>query len=684
MEPERKMRVKRIGLLRLLLIIFTALCLPLPGKSNGAETEPVAGRIDEMVVTSTRKEKKIKELPGSVSVINRAEIERSNAVNVTELISEVPGITVNGSASDGSTLSVSLRGLDPSRTNKVLVLVNGVPMNNSWTGTVYWYDLPSPNQIERIEILKGPVSAIYGGWGIGGCINIITRRGPVEPETNIKAAFGSYNKMEYSAATGGNLKNRLSYQLGANYQKTDGYRDRSAAENYGASTMLGWMFTDRSDIEWDLGYSNIDTEIAGSLTLQQFEEDPKQAQSQFGRREMERIYNNLTFRQDIGRDDNLKVTLYYHTLDYDYVFASSSNRNCVYDTYTSGGEIQYTLNHTIGGKKNTLIFGPTFRYDRADSKTYDTINGKPDGAPTDDTLSEPLFWAVYFQDEILLFDPLTLTIGMRYDKAEFDQKDRITPEDSGGTSMDAYSPMLGIAYRLFENTTLFGNLGKGFAVPSTSKLYGSNGNPDLKPETAINYEVGIRTSSLDGLNLTATIYRMDVQDEIVTAQVDGESRNVNTGETRHQGVEAELEITLPHGFSPFINYTYQNAEYTVYSVYSSRSDRHSVYDHNKIPHVSEHLLTAGIKYQHPAGVNFKLSARHESEKYTDSANEYKIPGYTIWESRLEYEGSIRNTGYSVYLSAENLFDKNYYYKGSGEDVYPADPLTFTAGATLNF
>lgn len=675
--------MKRLSVLFLqFVMVFSVVYLPWVAIAEETENDTI--NLDELVVTATRKEKKIKDLPPSIGVVGRAEIEQLDAKNVTELISEVPGVSVNGTSGDGSTLSISLRGVNPSRTNKILVLVNGIPMNSAWTGTVYWYDLPSPNQIERIEVIKGPASALYGGWGIGGCVNIITRRGAVKPETRIATAFGSYGAMEYSAETSGNAKNKLTYQLGANYEKKDGYRDRTAAENVSFSTKLGYLISDRADIEMDFGYSSVDTETAGALTKEQYEADPKQAESQFGRREMKRMIYNLTFRQDVGDDDSLRVTSYYNTLDYDYVWTSRDS-GVKYDTYTIGGEIQYTLNHTLFGRKNSLIFGPTIRYDNAEAKTFDTVNGEMTGDPTANTVSKPMFWAVYFQDECHVTDRLTMTTGVRYDKAQYDQENRIDTDESGTTSMDAVSPMLGLSYRLFEGTTLFGNIGKGFAPPSTSKLYGTNGNPDLEPETATNYEVGLRSSSLDWLDLTATIYLMDVEDEIVLADVNGESMYINTGETRHEGVEAELDVNLPKGFTPFVNYTYQNAEYTDYRVYNSRSGTYSVYDGKKVPNVSDQILIAGIKYAHPVGLNYRLSARYDSKKYTDSANEYDVPGYTVWDTRLGYESSFKNVGYSAYLSVRNLFDKKYYYKGSSKGmVYPAEPRTFMAGVSLKF
>lgn len=662
--------MKSLELFVLTVILASRLCMPYTADARDSEDKTI--RLDEVVVTATLKEKKLKDLPPSIGVVSRFDIEQSDAKNVTELISEIPGVSVNGTSSDGSTLSISLRGVNPSRTNKILVLVNGTPINNAWTGTVYWYDLPSPNQIERIEVIKGPASAIYGGWGIGGCVSIITRRGSVEPETELETEFGSYGATKYSAETSGTAREKLTYQLGANYEKKDGYRDRTASDKTSLSTKLGWLATDRSSLDFDFGYSNTDNEIAGKLTREQYEEDPKQAESQYGRREMDRFFYNLTYRQDIGNNDKLRVTSYYTTLDYDYIWTSRDS-GVQYDTYTMGGEVQYTLNHTILGKKNSLIFGPTIRYDEAKAKTFNTINGVMTGDPTAQTLSKPMFWAVYIQDECNITDRFTLTTGLRYDTAEYDHENLIDTDESGTTTMDAVSPMLGLSYRLLKNTKLFATIGKGFAPPSTSKLYGSSGNPDLEPETAYNYEVGIRSSTLHCLDLSMTLYVMDVKDEIISStDAFGDSIYINAGETRHQGIEAEISVNLPLGLTPFCNYTFQDVTYTDYEEY----------DDNRVPNVSEQILIAGIKYYHPVGLRYRLSARYDSDKYTDSANQYRIPGYTVWDTRLAYENSMKGIAYSAYVSAKNLFDKEYYYKGSKENVYPAEPRTFMTGLSL--
>ena len=674
----------------LMMMFLTGFFLPYPvvAEDMGIEdTEAKSStyKLDEVVVTATRKEEKIKNLPGSVDVVTRAEIEQSDAKEVPELLKSIPGVTFRDSYGNGTQFSFGLRGVNPGRCNKVLVMVNGVPMNSGHTGTVFWRDLPSPEQIEKIEVVKGPVSALYGGFGIGGAVNIITRRGPIQCKTRVKTEFGSDNEMRLSAETGGNLSERFSYQLGYTHQEGDGFRDRSEFDTDKIAGKLGFALTDRSDIELDMGYVDNEHEVPGDISLKQFKEDPTQAQSDIGKNDLQRTFANMVYRQDIGEDDELRVSWYYHTYEMDYMFNSYTTGNYIYDVDTTGGEVQYTLNHTLLGRKNTLIFGPTLRLDSADVQSYKvTSQGVKTDTLKSDSLAEPLFWAVYAQDELELSDKWKLTLGLRYDRARFENKDRLTPENSGTTSMDALSPKFGLAYKLFPHTTLFANIGKGFAPPTVSKLYGSSGNPDLDPETAMNYEASIRTAPVDWLELTATVYQMDVTDEIISVEVDGESKNINAGETRHKGIETELTFHLPMGFTPFANFTFQDVKFEDHKVYSSRSGTTSVYDGNKLPSAPDFRMTAGIRYHHPKGITYSLNATYEDEKYTDEANKYEIPGFTVWDTRLEFKNKFRGLAYSVFGSVRNLFDKTYYADGSGADVYPSPPRTFLVGASVSF
>lgn len=649
------------------------------------EAEDDIFSLDELVVTATRREEKVKNLPGSVAVVGAKTIESSNVKEIPELLESIPGVTFRDSYGNGTQFSFGLRGVNPGRCNKVLVMVNGVPMNSGHTGTVFWRDLPSPEQIEKVEVVKGPVSALYGGYGIGGAVNIITKRGAKAPETSAKIEFGSNSEMRISAETGGNVNEKFNYQLGVTHQEGDGFRDRSAFDTDKVSAKFGYLMTDRSEVELDAGYVDNFHEVPGNITLEQFEEDPQQAESQIGRNDLQRVFVNLVYRQDLRTDDNIRVSLYHHTYEMDYMFNSYRTGDYIYDVDTTGGEVQYTLNHTLFGHKSTLIFGPSLRVDSADVQAYAaTADGERTDTLKSDGLAEPMFWAVYVQDELALSDALKLTLGLRYDEAQFDNENRLDTEASDQVTMDAISPKLGLSYRLLEHTTLFANVGKGFAPPSTSKLYGSSGNPDLDPETAVNYELSIRSEPAAWVDLTATVYQMDVTDEIISVEMDGEAKNVNAGETRHKGIEAELNFHLPGGFSPFVNATLQEVKFEKYTVYSSRSGATSVYDGNKLPHVPDFHMTAGFQYRHTAGFTYKLTATYEGEKYSDEANEFRVPSYTIWDTRLEFKKTYQAIEYSVFASIRNLFDKTYYAGASGDEVYPSSPRTWLFGVTLSF
>lgn len=670
-----------------LLSVFVCTIFFFPQAAPAQEENSTnAYKLDEVVVTATRKEEKIKDLPGSVSVVTRTEIEQSDAKEVPELLQSIPGVTFQDNYGNGTQFSFGLRGVNPSRCNKVLVMVNGVPINSGHTGTVFWRDLPAPDQIEKIEVVKGPVSALYGGFGIGGAVNIITRRGPVRNKATVKTDFGSDQEKHVSAEIGGNLAEKFSYQLGYTFQEGDGWRDRSAFDAHKIAGKLGYALSDRADIELDMGYVSNNHEVPGDITREQFEQDPTQAQSQIGLSDLERVFTNLVYRQDVGEDDNLRFSWYYHQYDLDYMFASYRTGNYFYDVTTTGGEFQYTLNHSLFGRHNTLIFGPTIRFDTADVQSYEVT---PEGEKTDtlksDSLAEPMFWAIYVQDELAITDALNFTLGLRYDEARFENEDRLDSDNSGSSTMNAFSPKFGLSYRLFPHTTLFANVAKGFAPPTVSKLYGTSGNPDLDPESAMNYEVSLRTAPVDWFDLTATVYQMDVTDEIISVEVDdGESKNVNAGETRHKGIETELNLHLPLGISPFVNLTFQNVEFIDHKVYNSRTDTTNVYDGNTLPHTPDVRMVAGFRYHHPVGITYSLSATYEDEKFTDEANQYEIPSFTVWDTRLEFKNKFKDIEYTVHASVKNLFDKTYFASGSGADVYPASPRTFLVGVSFSY
>lgn len=675
----------------ILVLGLWVLCLSnLPAQAeNSEESGTQTIKLDELVITATRKEEKIRNLPGSVAVISRDEIEQSDAKEVPELLKSIPGVTFGDSYGNGTQFSFGLRGVNPGRCNKVLVMVNGVPMNSGSTGTVFWRDLPPLEQIEKIEVVKGPVSTLYGGFGIGGAVNIITKRGPITPKTKVKTTFGSKSESRTSVETGGNLEGKFSYQVGYSHGQGDGFREHSEFEADKVSTKLGLSVTERADVELDVSYVKNEHQVPGKITLEDFEEDPTQAESLLGMSDLERVLASLVYRHDVWEDDNLRVSCYYHTYELDYKFPSYSTGHYFYDVDTLGGEFQYTLNHSLFGRNNTLIFGPTVRFDSAETQAYTVTS---DGETTDtlkaDNVADPMFWAMYIQDEYHVTDRLIMTLGIRYDEAQFENEDHLNPDNDVETDMDAWSPKFGLAYKLFDHTTLFANVGKGFAPPTVSKLYGTSGNPDLDPETATNYEVSMRTMPVSWFDLTTTIYQMDVEDEIIGAeQPDGSSKNVNAGETRHRGVEAELNLYLPWGISPFLNATFQEVVFTDHKVYSSSTGVTTVYDGNKLPDTPDFRMTAGINYRHPLGISWRISAFYEGDKYADEANEYEDPSYTVWDTRLEYNGSFKRMSYSVYGSVKNLFDKTYYADGTVTrgtyKVYPSPPRTFLVGASLS-
>ncbi len=634
--------------------------------------------LGQVVVTATKTERSIGTVASSVTLITREEIEESNAKNVFDLLRKTPGVCVEDSYGIGIQGRVSLRGFDPFGSKYVAVLVDGVPINEGDDGDVSWSGaVPSLKNIERIEVVKGPTSALYGGNSMGGVINIITKSGPTKPEIEISSSYGSYEALVEQVSAGGTV-GKLNYQLGFTYKEGQGYRRHNDYDQNNFSTKLSYVFNSQSDLTVNFHASDVFYKLAGGLTQTQYEADRKQANSdeKYSYTDMQVYRGDITYRTEINDYSSLKTTLYGFYKEYDDFMYFGGTKEYVSDIETIGGELQYNLERKLFGKPNSLLLGVSLETDDVDYQKYKATGGIR-GALQEDNNTEVLTYAVFAQDELTILEPLTISLGGRYDRTEYDFADYYTPAESGEKSFDKFSPKLGLVYKLIDKISLFANISQAFKAPTAGKLFsGSYANPNLDSEIATNYELGIKTQPWDFLSFQLSGYWMDVDDEIITVALGGgQFEYQNTGQTCHKGIESELDLELLAGLTTYLSAEYQNAKFTDYT-YSGTS-----YEGNRLPHAPKWRTSWGLRYEHPIGLTYNLELNFVDKAYADRANQYKIPSYAVWNLRLDYE---KGWG-SLYLAVKNIFNEDYYEnRTSSGAIYPSPPTTFMAGASLKF
>lgn len=508
-----------------------------PGSVGAEETQGETLKtqeMEEMVVTATRTEKTLADVPASVSVITQEDLEKQNVKTLDEAIRITPGVYAKRTKGMmDSTSGVNFRGFKGDQYS--LVLMDGIPVNDAYTGGLEWGSLPITN-VDRIEVVRGPASALYGGNAMGGVINIITKT-PEKLEGTATGGYGSNNTYRFRLSGGDLLWKRFFIQGGYEEESTDGWVTTPALktiskgksgntpggysmdDQYGNPTK--WVIGDKGDngafhraFNFKTGYKLSET---GSVTFSMlsgrdeydydephtymgtFGSTSTYAQAGPGRRakfvpndfiDQTGIGSNetdiygLTFKETFG-PVTLHATGGYVTVDDRYTTESGSGL-ANYDN--SPGTLKITKNDTWYGeisgdiriaKPHLLTMGVSYRRDSSDTDDYKVPFYRSYSDRGDSTFysgGQESNWGFFLQEEWRVIDPLTLYLGLRYDlwnlsKGASGAPGKLTDYESQSDS--ELSPKFAAVWKALEDTTVRGSVGHAFRPPSLYDLYRS-------------------------------------------------------------------------------------------------------------------------------------------------------------------------------------------------------------------
>lgn len=475
---------------RSFLLLAGATCA---ATASAADTIPATNHV---VVTATRTPTALDEVLAPVIVIDRNTIERSTATDVTELLRFHAGLELGRNGGPGQTTAVFIRGAE---SNHTLVLVDGVRINPGTIGLAALQNIP-PGMVERIEIVKGPRSALYGSDAIGGVINVITRRG-ARDGWSAEVGYGAYDTTQASV-NGGMATERLEFDLGASYVDSAGFPTRTADD------------TDR-------GYENLSASARVSadvgraeVTLQHWRAAGTSEYSDFYLTPVDQDFENATTSLTVAwpAGANVRAEVGASRLE-DRIQQNQSADflETARDSFVAQVDWRASVRHTLAA-------GAQVSREDASSDSY----GDRMRAVTD-TLD------LFVQDQYESGRHRALA-ALGY-----------TGHDTAG---DAVTWNLEYGYALTGSTLLYGLAGTGFRAPDATDRYGFGGNPDLDPERSRSIEGGVKHRFDDRHAVSLAAFRNDIDDliEFVTLSYDpfaGENRNV--AEARIEGIEAAYE-----------------------------------------------------------------------------------------------------------------------------------------------
>jgi outer membrane cobalamin receptor len=613
--------IKSVHKFTLVLLILLLLC-----PRAIAQDEPVT-----LVVTASRILQDIKSAPVSIALITRDEIETMGAADLSAVLSRIEGVTAADYGPVGSQMHVKLRG---SETAQVLVLIDGRPVNSSRQGGADLSKIPL-SMVERIEIIKGPASALYGADALGGVVNIITKGG--RQGGQLRLAIGGYDTVSLGFAYRGR-SGSLGYALGSDLTMSQGYRPNSDYEGRSFWTQLDYGLSPRDYVTVNLARHQDEHGAPGSITWpsltnrQAFDET--------------RVAVDYDRTISISSNLNLGLSVISHELDYQ----SSLHQG---DDYL----LDLQLNSQQG--RHLLTFGGALGRGQVDSTEL--------GEQKRD------HWRIFAQDSWRASPALGITLSSSY--------------DNYSTHGDNLSVRAGLVYHLDGDTQLFASCGSAFRAPTLQDLYWpesvgyytnpqtdepyksiTRGNQELSPETGWALEAGLRRSFPNGLALAGTIFRREVANLIDWgnfAQFDEDEdimvviwEPTNIAAARVQGLEVGLEGQIGPNLAWSLAYTYLDGK-----------DKDTK---EELPNQVRHRGNLSLAYQMPWGMSASLLAEFVGEQ-TGSA----VPAYQVFDLVLTQQVS---EALQVQLKVENLMDKEYQVVAG----YPAPPRTVTLGAKYAF
>ena len=599
--------------------------------------------INEVVVTGTRSETDVRHLPMTVSVVGRPQLEASQQTSVLPVLnSQVLGFfsTSRGvmgyGVATGASGQMSLRGIGgPAQaglpTTGLLVLIDGHPQYMGLMGHPI-ADAYQTMMAERVEVLRGPASVLYGSNAMGGVINIVTRKMQEDGiRTNINIGAGSYGSIQ-TEATNRIRKGRFSSTVTASYNRTDGHRADMAFEQYGGYAKLGYDFTDNWKVWGDVNVTRFNATNPGSVMKPYIDND-------------QRITRGMT---------SFALENHYEKTSGALSFFYNWGDHWINDGYQPGGEpLQYRFNSNdqmlgVSWYQSVQLFQGNRLTVGADYFHFggEAWNQFFDGhreTSANKSLNEVAGY-VDFRQDIAAW--LTLDAGARVDY-----------HSQTGTE---FIPQVGLAFHLPENAEIKAMASKGFRNPTIREMYMfPPQNPDLKPEKLWNYELSFSQRLMDNrLSYGLNVFYINGENLIIRLPNPNGSGmlNQNSGEIENWGAEANVGYQFNPVWSVMANYSWLHME-------------------NPVLASPEHKLYGGVNFR-KGRWSASTGIQYVKGLYTDLDAATK-ENFVLWDM----QGSFKATNYlSFYVRGENLLAQRYEINAG----YPMPKATFMGGVNINF
>jgi Fe(3+) dicitrate transport protein len=563
-----------------------------PTEGVPPKEKPIKIPLTEVIGTAPNA---LEHIPGSGRVVTKESIEKNRRLTINEALREVPGVNVRDEEGLGIRPNIGIRGLDPTRSRKVHIMEDGVPIMLMPYGDPSSYYFPPIFRFDRIEVLKGSGQLLYGPQNIGGVINLITRMPPATPTGNLQFMGGNNNYFNTHFDYGGTW-GKSGYLLDVTHFQSDTPRflnNRAKVDDVTFKTVQ--ELSDRTTILAKFNYYREDSSLGyQGLTERMYATTPRFTPFEHDNFDFRRVGAHVAVQHMFTANLTATTNFFAHYIQRDWtrqnqlgvdasgapigsvagvtgnnIPAASATVTPTNARFTNareywvyGVEPRFHYTHRLLGIDSEADFGARYMYEESNRQQFlNNASGIGVGqgcfvSPVTNTclgennLRTTNAYALFFQNRFFVTEQITITPGFRVEHVNYDQNNRLANNGDGNfakTSMTEALPGVGVTYSPFKNYTFFGGIHRGFSPPQISDAVTATGVvADLDAELSWNYELGLRSNPVQWLGYEFTFFQMDFQNQIVAQSVAGGvgSTLTNAGRTKHRGIEFAVKADV--------------------------------------------------------------------------------------------------------------------------------------------
>ena len=659
--------------------------------------------LNEIIVSGNRETQKRTEVPVAIDVISKTEINDTKATRIDQLVNKVPGVFMVDLGNEQHSMSVR----QPLGYNNLfLYLEDGIPIRT--VGDFNHNALIEINQasLQRIEVIKGPASSLYGSEAVGGALNFITQSPSpfLTGKVQVQGGTRGYKRTDFNVS---NTYKKIGLYFGGYY--ADQNQPVSQHNNFHKTAITlraDYAFNDKTKLVTVADYINYKTDQKGGLDSAHFYDEDYNSFYRFTYRKAEALRVRSTLSKKWNENNNTNFTIFYRNTSVGqnpfYSISDVPNNPSKAkgqindDAFKSyGALIQHIkkLNslHTKWTTGISVDYSPaTYLAQLID--IHKTTGGVYDQYQSTDSIltsykADLLNTAAYTQIEYNPFSKLRFVLAARYDRLDYTFDNHLQPGAYSGAPdainhFDHFTPKVGFTYDLGNNKGFYVNYSVGFAPPNINDLYTGVQVPTLKPSSYTNYEVGgwLGFSANKG-SAEFSLYQLNGRNEIVSTRLrDGSYENQNAGATSHKGIEINLK------YAPVKDITFRIGGTVAKHQFVDYIQQGKIFSGNEMPQSPSYILNGEITYKPHKLKGFRIGVETESlgSYFTDPQNTSKYNGFTVFNTRMGYALSH----FETWLNWVNLTNKNYAVtvekSAYGTSYRPGQLSTLTLGVAYHF